>query len=1203
MKLSTLILLIGLLHASAKGFSQVSLNENHAKLADVLKKIEKQTKYVFIYDEDKLQVRDIVVKVDNATIQNALNACFQNQPVTYSITGNTVILRPAETSVFQKIKNFLLGPVHINGIITDSAGTPLSRATVSIIRKRNASKTDNKGTIAAVSMEATGEISFVTNDDGRFQIDAEEGDELAVSFVGFQTYRFTAKTNMPFQKIALQRSTSLLKDVIVHTGYQTLSKERATGSFSKPDMQVLQNRSSTMDLVGRLEGQIPGMVVAPFYPNGHTVNQTTGTVTQQSIIRGASSIHLSTDPLYVVNGVIVPDFGSLNVDDIADVTVLKDAAAAAIWGAKAANGVVVVVTKSGSKNQKIKVSYRGFINFEGRPDLDYARKFYLNSSQYIQVAKQIFDPTDYPYSQLNSINNYYGPVTPSQQVLYNQNQGIITASRANAQLDSMSKINNSKQIRDLLYRNAFTTNHVISASGGTNTYTVYGSLGYTDTHSSTLGQTGNSYKLNLSQSFTPNDRFSFSLISQLANNVNRSPNGLPAGPDVLPYQLLKDANGNNINMPFLSGWTPEVIKQYSDASGINLGTYQIFDEQKYATNKTNSYEVNVVGNATVKFFKGLQYLGTYGYSIAPTEMQYIQDNRAYSYRKQLLNNTLPGSPPTYLIPQDGEFYQLGNNNQRNWTVRNQLVYNYSGRNGNDYISLQGGQEARELVTDQNKTTIYGYNPQLESYPLLDYNTLNQGVFGTLGGYGGHVQQPFSAANVVTRNNSYFAMGSYTRDHKYSLDLSWRVDHSNVFGSDVSAQNKPTYSLGGKWNIKNEKFLSSITWIDALSVRGTYGITGNSPYVGAASTNDIIYTEQIPNYQYAVIGGPAYQISQAADKALSWEATHTTNIGVDFAILNNRLSGSIEYYHKSTTDLLGSAPVNFFTGSTSSTANLGDLVNNGINIGLNSININTEHFTWQSGFVFGYNQNKLVKYQIPASYESYPSFKLGGSPTIGFPINSLFAYKYAGLDKLGDPQVYLANGKITKDPNVTKGDDLVYMGTTTPKFNGGLTNNFRYKQFQLSLNMTYSLGAVMRRTVNQFYSGLLTTNSNLGGNISNEFLQRWQKPGDENVTAIPRYLSVENYGIRNLQYYEDADINVVSASYVKLNEAALIYNLSPGALRWLKIQSASLRVQVNNILLWKANKYGLNPEFQNYQYGTMAVPVGQHTITLGANVNF
>lgn len=1224
MKLSTLLLLIGLLQVSAKSLSQVTLNEKHAPLEKVLLKIEKQTGYNFIYDEDKLKVPFISVSINNAPIEKALDACFAGLPATYSIVGNNIILKPATASVIEKIRSFLFSAVPVRGIVTDTLGNPLSGATIFFIKKANGQRVRNPRNSVALapvvvkgkngelvpvqekSPVTSGDINYITDTKGNFNFDAEVGDELGVSYIGYRLATFKVTENTPFQNIVLRVNTLQLVEVQVQTGYQKLSKERATGSFSKPDMKVFANRSSSLDLVSRLEGQIPGMLLTPYSVNGYDSDPTTGAKTQRAVIRGDNSIRLKSQPLYVVNGVIVPDFSVVNLDDVADITVLKDAAAAAIWGAQAANGVIVVTTKSGGKNQDLKISYNGFVNFDGKPDFDYARKRYLSSSQYIDVAKQLFDPVTYDYSSINSPYNFYGPIAPSLQVLYNQNQGLISAATASAQLDSMARIDNSSQVKDLWYRNGYTTNHTLSASGGTRTYSVYGSLGYANSRSSTIGSGSTAYKINLSQSFTPNDRFSFSLNTQLANNLNSSKGGLTIGADVLPYQLFKDANGNNINLPYLSGWTPDVIKDFSAQSGIDMGTYQPFDELGYTNNKTNSYVVNVVGNATVRLWKGLQYLGTYGYSVSPTSMIFSRDNKAYSYRKQLLNNTFAGDPPTYLIPVDGEYYEAANNNQRRWTVRNQLSYNYSGRGGKDLLSIQGGQEANELLSTGSIKSIYGYDAQLQSYPLLDYYTLNQGVFGTIGGFGGFVNQPFKDEQTTTRYSSYFALASYTLNNKYSLDGSWRTDHSNLFGSDVSAQNKPSYSAGVKWNLKNEQFMEGIKWLDALALRGTYGVMGNSPYLGAAATVFDVLRAETTNYQYPLIGGPAYQLASARNSKLSWEATYTTNIGIDFAVLKSRLSGSVEYYHKKTVDLLGDAPVNYFTGSSTSTANLGKMLNKGLNITLNSLNVTSGNFTWQTSLNLGRNTNKIVEYEIPTSSQLAPINLISGTSIVGYSRNSLFAYQYAGLNDKGYPQVYLKDGSITSDPNKPTRDDLIYMGTTIPKLNGGISNNFRYKQFRLAINMYYSLGGLMRRDVNPTYNGFISTTGNLGGNLNVEFLQRWQKPGDEKTTNIPGYLSSEPYGVRSTQFYTAADINVVSSSYLKLNDASLSYDLSPGVLRLLKIESASLRVQLNNVLLWKANKFGINPEFQDpnaYYGGTRIMPVNQHTITLGANINF
>lgn len=1188
-------------HATGKA-QKVTLSGKDLTLKEVFLAIEKQTGYVVFYNRAMLpEAGNISLTVTAVPVPDLLNMVLKNQQLDFVIQDKTISISRSTPVKVQPAQDdaviIMSGPL-ITLHVTDSVGNPLAGASVLL---------------------KTGQASGITDARGMVTLEANEGDFILVSFVGHET------RSIPVTRAMLRNGTLTIVlhtaafklgnvDVIVNTGYQRLSRERATGSFSKPDMQVFANRISTMDLVGRLEGQIPGMIVMqdngdPYTNSTITNNTATKVQTVRAFVRGTNSINASTQPLYVVNGIVVQDFSALNLDDVADVTVLKDAAASAIWGAQAANGVIVVTTKSGAKNQQLKIGYSGFVNVQGRPDFNYVRKRYLSSRQYIDVSKQLFDPSDYPYDQFNNIYNYY-VITPSLQVLYDQDRGLLSAADANAKLDSMAGIDNTKQVEDLLFSNAVTTNHTISASGGNKYYNVYGSLGYNYSQGTTPGTTNSVYRINLSQTFTPNDRFTFSLNSTVSENISKNKGNTQVEGDVLPYQLFRDAKGNNINMPYLSYMTPDVIRQYSAASGIDLGTYSPLDEVNYVHSKNDFYTLNLVGNAGIKIWKGISFQGTYGYSATPTNSVSTTDNQSFNYRRQLVNNTMPGNPPTYLIPVTGQLYRGSNNNQSTWTVRNQLVYNYSGRNGKDVLSLQGGQEANEVRTNTRSSVIYGWDPQLESYPLIDYNTLSKGVSGTVGGYGGNLQKPTSVHEVVTRYSSYFGLASYTLNRKYSIDGSWRVDHSNLFGSDVSSQNKPAYSVGAKWNMKREHFLNNVNWLNALALRATYGVAGNSPYVGSATVYDVLYNEQIPNYNYPVIGGPATNLSSPANSRLSWEATHTLNIGVDFGVLDNRLTGSVDYYRKKTNDLLGYAPTNYFTGFLSVYSNIGDLVNNGLNIGLNSTNIHNKNFTWTTGFVFGFNQNKLVTFELPDSYSNTASFKLQSNGRIlGYSLNSLFAYKYAGLNDQGDPQIKLADGKITSDPNAPMGKDVVYKGTVTPRFSGGFTNYFAYKQFGLSLNMIYNLGDVMRLDANQtyngspFFNGLLAGTTSAGGNISVDFLKRWQKPGDEKTTNIPRYLPVDYGDSRNTQYYQYGDINVVSAAYVKLREAAFSYTLSPSVVHMLKIESAVLRFQVNNILLWKANKEGIDPEYHDFYGGQRVMPLGQHSISFGANINF
>jgi TonB-linked SusC/RagA family outer membrane protein len=1183
MKMTSLLFLIALVQVSAKSFSQkISLDENNASLEKVLHSIEKQSGYVFFYNTKAIGDQ-VTVHVNNASIDDVLKECFKNTDLTYKIADKTIFLQQKELGLLDKIRDILPGSIHIKGVITDTTGKPIAGATVQLFIKTN--KQEYKAVAAYTSPE-----------NGLFNIDAvAEGDRIVISYIGYQTYTITVTKNMPVQNIALRLIYSQLTEVIIQTGYQTLSKERATGSFSKPDMQTFANRSSTMDLLARLEGQSPGFTIINNAITGNTnINTFDRANPALAAVRGQTSVQSNSQPLFVVDGIITPDFSVVNNDNVADITVLKDAAAAAIYGAQAANGVIVVITKTGSRNQKLKVAYNGFVAFNGKPDFENVRKHYVTSAQYVDIAKQTFNPTLFPYSSYNTFFNGT-VVNPVAQALYDQAAGSITLGRRDAILDSLSGIDNTKEIENDLYRNAYTINHTLSVSGGTNTYTVYASMGYTNLRTSDLGQNSNSYKLELNQTFTPNNRFSFSLSTQLADNVSVTGNPISFDSSILPFLLFKDANGNGTNMPYLMALSPSIIKQYSASSGIDLNTYSPITDVDYAHSNINSYAVNLVGNATVKIWNGIKYIGTFGYATTPTATSYLQDYRAYGFRKTLLSYTVAGTPPTYLIPANKDYYQTQNNNQINWTVRNQLAYDYSGRNGNDQVTVQAGQEARDLHQSSQSNTLYGYDPQLLSFITPPYGT----SVTTIGG-SSFYNTPFAFTDLESRYLSYFALGSYTLDHKYSVDLSWRKDNSSLFGSDISAQNKPAYSIGGKWNIRNEKFMPALPWLNDLAIRGTYGVTGNSPRTTGGGTQlDALRAEQF--LAYTALAGPALTVTNAGDKDLSWEATHTTNLGIDFSVLNSRLNGSIEYYYKDTKDLIGSAPVNIFTGFTSSSANLGELTNNGINITLNSTNIATEHFTWQSGFIFAHNTNKLVSYSPPTSTGTF--LYLTGSPTLaGYPLNSVFAYKWAGLSSTGDAQIYLANGTKSSTATTTPAD-LVYMGTNTPKFSGGFSNSFRYDQFQLTVNLSYSLGGVMRNTVNQSYYGNIIAKSaslNPGGDINVDFLNRWQKPGDENITNIPRYTTAFS---NSYTFYQNADINVLSASYIKMNDAALIYNISPSALRWLKIQSASVRAQVNNLMLWTANKQGIDPQTQTYFAGNFPIPAARGTITIGANVNF
>lgn len=1186
MKIVILLLIGSFLQVHANSYGQITLNEKHSPLEKVLDKIKKQTGFNFIYDEKKIIIESITVSVSDASIEKTLEACFKGLPVTFSIINNNIIIKPADISFIDKLRKIFSDPVHLTGKITDSAGIPLARATIFFIRHNAKMPAGYKS------------VNYITNESGLFYFDADEGDEIGVSYIGYQTYQFTVRKGMPFQNIVLNISASRLDEVIVNTGYQKLSKDRATGAFGKPDMQTFIQRLGTEDIVNRLDGLIPGLTLLAG-PGHITSNQNgNGASSQQSLIRGTTSLQLKKDPYYIVNGVKVSDFSAINPNDIADITVLKDASALSIYGANAANGVIVVTTKSG-KEQKLKINYAGYLNFQGKPDFEYISRHLLSSSEYIQAAKEIFDPSVYPISTLGT--SY---IAPHEQFLYNQNSGIISESAANFSLDSLSRINNLGQIKKLWYQNAYTMNHTLSLSGGNSIYNFYTSLSYIDNRGNQIGASGSSYSINLTQSITPNKWFRATVNTAIKKAVNNNSRPAVVDPGFLPYQLFQDFNGNNLLLNYTQGLSAATRADYQARSLINLD-YSPLDEINSGYTKSNNLNINTSADIGIKLWKGLSFNGTYGYQLAPGTNTIYDDHSLYAERRLALAFTIApttSSVPIYNIPVNGGRYQTGTNDQRNWTVRNQLIYNSYLRGGKDRLNVQIGHEAQEQLSISNNTIVRGYDLNLQSFTALNYAILSRGIFGGVSSGRSILNElPYSVFEARMRFTSYFGLLNYSLDQKYDFDASIRADHSNLFGVDVSGQKKPTYSIGGKWQISRESFMSAVKWVQNLSLRATYGVTGNSPYVGAAATVDILQAENDPTT------GNSFSVNKPPNRKLSFEKTQNYNFGIDFSLLNNRLNGSIDFYKKNTFDLLNTLPVNPLNGFPSTIGNLGNLTNKGIEVSLNTINIRSKEINWVSTFVFSYNKNMLVSYDNPSPVTLTDTYRLGAPFVAGYNSSSLFAYQYAGLDNLGDPQIRLADGSITKTPGVAKATDLRYMGSTLPKFNGGLSNTIRYRQFSVSANLIYNLGSVMRRDANNFFGGRLTgqAGSFTNGNINVEFLERWQKPGDEAKTNVPSYVSNQsiNFFRRSVGYYTNADINVISASYIKLRDMTLSYELSSMILKRLRVESFRLFLQTGNYMVWKANKFDIDPEYHNLSSGTLSLPLYGHTYSVGANVSF
>ncbi|WP_442591234.1 SusC/RagA family TonB-linked outer membrane protein [Pedobacter sp. AW31-3R] len=1186
MRLTTVILIASFFQVSASTFAQqITLNRKNASLESLLMEIRNQSQYDFLYDGKIIpRNRMVDVNVKNVDINKALKTVLAGLPLTYSIEGKIInIKKQSDPSLMDRIISEFAN-IDISGKVVDDKGNPLAGASVFVQGGSNRTATNQFG-----------EFTLKNVDDAAI---------ILIAYMGYEPVEMTAAKNMGTIKMLLANTDLEEVEVKFNTGYEKISRERAAGSFAKPDMKVMMNRTSTPNVLQRLEGLVPGLLV-----NAQAINGTSAANMEGGraglLVRGQSSIPdatgvtarlTSTTPLIVIDGIeFNGDISQVNMQDIEDITVLKDATSASIWGAKAANGVIVITTKKGKAGGKLKIDYDGYYAFQGRPNLDYVQR--LNSQQFIAVNRELFP-------QYLEFNQNYAAVTqnfgslPHLQIQYDRARNLISQSQADFKLDSLANLSNTSQIADLFVRDAASLNQTLSISGGGDVHTFYGSFNHIGTQNNTPGSENNQYKINLNNNFILGKRITVSVNADLTNTVTKNRNTYSADRNIVPYQLFTDPNGNPLTINYLKGIPTEdgsvVLSDslraiYQSRSRVDLN-YNPILEKESAYSTSNGLYARLVGAVKVNLLQGLDFQGTYGYNIANTNTRSVRNQDNYEMRMQVMQFTQAANStviPVYNIPAIGGRLNVGTTESKEWTLRNQLFYN---RDWDKHqFSLMVGQQATSSTPVTTTGTYYGWDDQLQTSRPVDLARLAAGINGAIAG-----TAILSENNVgggegrVARTTSYYANLGYTFNRKYTLNGTWRIDESNLFGRDKSAQNRPVYSIGGKWGLGSEDFMQSLHWLNRLDVRLTYGITGNAPFAGTAASYDILAADNNVNY----VTGAGFILQSPANTKLSWEGTKVYNAGIDFAIFRNRLSGSIDAYLKKTEDLIGQLSTSPLTGYDNVVGNYGNMENKGIDIGLTSTNIMTRNFTWSSGFTFSYNKNKLTKLRenIPTTGEAL----VGTQRFVGYPLGTTFVYNYGGLNSVGDPQFRRADGSVTAETSVALPEDILYMGTTQPVWSGGLQNSFQYKSFGLSANIIYNGGHVMSSNRNP------TTRDQVLGdnNLQLGFLDRWKVAGDENRTDIPRYVaSGELAGERNLSYYTSSQQFILNASYVKLRDITLSYNLPGLVANKINAQAISFRFQLNNLLLWAANDEGMDPEF------TGSTRNAQGTISLGAHITF
>jgi TonB-linked SusC/RagA family outer membrane protein len=1029
-------------------------------------------------------------------------------------------------------------------VISEGDENPLPGATISIKGQSGAFTTDKDG-LFSIAIKGTSAVITVTH-------------------IGYQKRTLQAVVGTPIT-IVMQKAEGEMDEVVVSTGFEQLPKERATGSFTQIRTKQLNEQVGT-DVIRRL-GTITNGVVTHSQRNP-------GTSWGMGFdIRGISSMTTQIlRPLVVLdNFEYHGEINNINPNDIESVTFLKDAAAGSIWGAKAANGVIVITTKKAKANQKQNLDFTSNITIGAKPDLFYLKQ--ISTTDKIDVEEFLYDKRYYDfYFDLPM----YGPAPEVAHIRRSMEKGQISEQEGRSQIDALRNLDVRNEYENYFYRNYVNQQYALSLKGssGTSSWLIAG--GYDrnltevsgrynrknarfDLHIRPLRKLG----LNISTYYTESMQLSGKPYYGTINTISGA---------ISPYTRFADENGNPL--PLYNKYN----KGYIDTLGNGLlldWLYYPLEDYKHVKDQTRIQDLNMVFGLNYRFTKSLQLDLKYRYEQQMSVSNLYQDVESF-YARDLINRfsqiNYTNRTVKNIIPVGGILDRtsaglLAQN------FRGQLSYHPSWKKHSLASIL--GTEISEKETDSHQFTSYGYNENVLTQVPVDFTSIYPNL--VTGGYE-YIPRTFSFGKTNNRFVSFFGNASYTYDQRYTLSISARRDASNIFGLKTNDKWKPLWSVGGAWQISKEDFYK-LDWLPMLRLRMTYGLQGNlDPSKTAVIT---LQTNGINLYT----GTPYGQVKTYPNPELTWEQTAMWNIGVDFNLLK-RISGSIEYYRKNITDLYGERQVDPTAGiGRAIVANMGSMKGSGLDIHLNSINID-RRLVWTTDLIFNTNKNEIIRYrETPLLANAIAGAGVLGIP--GYPAFGYFAFPWAGLDpNTGAPRGYVKGAVSTdyaKILNESSVSDLKYIGTLSPKCFGSLGNKFRYRNISLSFRFVYKFGHWFRKeSIN--YDPLVRQ-----GRGHSDFAKRWQQPGDEQFTNVPSF----RYPVdtRSESFYNLSEVLAERADHIRFQYLNLGYNVEAGKGRLKTFRSFELYAVLNDIgIVWRANKAGIDPDYtglvrpRNFSFG-------------------
>lgn len=1019
-------------------------------------------------------------------------------------------------------------------------------------------------TVSATQLQKAGSsaktLGVVTDIDGNFSIKLPAGiTEIECRSVGFNPRTIILVDGVDNYDLMLDPATEMLGDVVV-TGYQTIERRKLTASITKLDIDE-NTIGSVMNIDQALAGQIAGLSAV----------QSSGTpgAPLKIRIRGTSSLQGTQDPLWVIdgvpmNGTEVPStdelndidnlyqssIAGLNPADIESITVLKDAAATAIYGTRAANGVIVITTKNG-KQGKPEVSFSTRLSYSPMPNID--RLNLLNSSEKVDLELDLLN-TDFTYRENKG---GVSRILAAAGMLNAYKTGGWNALPVSVQeqINALRTINTDWN--DILFRNTFSQEYNLSVSGGGDKATYYTSFGYQDEAGNVPGVSMQRYNLVLKTRYRFSESFKVGASVFLNRRVNDTyltdndgfTNPVYYSRRANPYQQPYDANGDYVYDTDIQGREDSDLK------------FNVFEERNNTDYTQETTGVTALIDFDLRFTDWLKATSQLGYQLDHVNSQSFASGETYAMRKEFYRTEVMGADGTRasFLPKGGRHIENSSTNKQiNWKAQLEFSKRLA---VNHELEAMAGTEIRKTWYDALSSTAYGYDRKtLTSKPVIFPNESWARTFPL------HTESYSENAYA-----SFYATASYSLLRRYTLGGSVRFDGSDLFGVDKKYRFTPLYSFSGLWRVSDEPWLQNNYALSNLALRLSYGIQGNidkstsSFVMGDYNTSSILpgVTEDV-----IVLGTPP-------NRLLRWEKTHTANVGLDMGFIDNAINLSVDAYYRKGNDLISLKMLPLETGFMSTMVNWASMRNRGIEFALSTRNINTKSFRWITNFNLAYNENTVLNETVPFN-QTTPSRE-------GYPVNAIFAYKTAGLDDDGMPlfvtkdgetvnakEFLQLNGAGASTLSAAEQRDLyTYIGSGDPLWTGGFINSFYWNNFDLTVNFAFNL---------KMYTRIQPSYSNVwfdrGMNTNHDILNRWTPTNtDTNLPALlpdNGYRSEERTQYGEFSLYSMLDTWVKRSDYVRLQSVNLGYNLPTPLVASWGLSTVRVALEARNLLVFGAN---------------------------------